>query len=266
MTIAHVFWHGEMTRYERASMHSLVLSGFDVWFWSLVDYDLPGEIKKMNASTVVPRELVLAYTHEHWNEDWGQATDSTSITFYSDILRYRLLELYGGWWFDLDTICLRKAEDFEALASTRDICIGWQDVSIGLCNNAILSIPNSSVAMEINRRVSNLIESKKTFFWGEIGPALLSEYLAEANLLDQLLPRVTFYPNSIEPNVQNMWQDGQDISTSERLDLDAELQDAYVLHWYNNNLIPSDKRSNLPIPSSFMGELFKTIGFTDADI
>ncbi len=260
MTIAHVFWHGELTRYERASLQSIINSGFDVWFWSLDSYNLPPEVSAKDASAVVSADLVYAYTHEHWNEEWGSATESTSITFYSDILRYRLLQEYGGWWFDLDVICLKSREEFDALASSKRICIGWQDVEEGLCNNAVLCIPDKKIAAELTSSVQTLIDSKTTFYWGEIGPALLSEYLKENKLLDELMPRTTFYPNSIEPNVENIWKYEHDLTEAEHQALNLELKDAYVLHWYNNNLLLSDKQTSLPPDTSVIGRLFRAVG------
>jgi hypothetical protein len=261
MTIAHVFWHGELTRYELISLQSIVNQGFDVWFWSLSDYDLPKLVRHMDASLVVPAELVTAYRHEHWNKEWGAATELTSITLYSDILRYKLLELYGGWWFDLDTICLKSASKFDELSSGLDICIGWQSPAPGelSCNNAVLSIPNKSIAYEVNEIVAQLLETKTTFSWGEIGPDLWSKYLEEARLLDQVLPRTVFYPNSTEPNVQNIWKRLSKLSAGEVEDLEAETADSYVLHWSNNNLLPSDKKSFLPSEDSFLGRLFNSV-------
>ena len=261
MTIAHVFWHGDLTQYELISLQSIVNQGFEVWFWSISDYDLPSEVQRKDASSILHPEFLTAYTHNHWNKEWGVANEITSITFYSDVLRYRLLELYGGWWFDLDTICLRSVTEFDSLVLGRDVCIGWQSPAPGIsnCNNAVLSIPNKAVASDINRLVAELITSKKVFSWGEIGPDLWSNYLKQSELLDQVLPRKIFYPNSTEPNVQNMWKPASELSEAELERLRVEMVDSYVLHWSNNNLLPEDKKRFLPSEDSFLGQLFKSV-------
>ena len=260
MTIAHTFWHGTMTSYELASMKSMIANGFEVWFWSFNDYDVPDGVVRKDASLIAPVGLIHSITHAHWNEDWGVANESTAITLYSDLLRYRLLEKFGGWWFDLDIFCLRPSSDFDALALSAKICIGGQWPGEELCNNAVLSIPDVKIAKDINKLVDTTVQDKSSFFWGELGPALLSTYVKEEKLTDQVLPRTFFYPNSFAPNNENMWKYEHDLSASEASELESELSGAYTLHWYNNNLILSDKQASLPPETSIMGKLFKTVG------
>lgn len=250
-----MFWDGPITDYEIASIKSYVDRGFNVWFWSFGSYNFPFEVTYMDASKLLSRDFIANKIHNHWNDSWGRATESTAATLYSDVLRYKLLARYGGWWFDFDSFCLRDVRDFDELVLDKKICLGWQDDEKTYVNNAILSIPNKDIAVDIVNIVDAIFNSKNIFSWGELGPDMLSSYIFKNNLEECVLDRDIFYPNLQSPNNENIWKIESMLTEDENISIYSDLDRSYTMHWCNNNLVLEDKVLGLPDKESLIGKV-----------
>ncbi|MDA3966609.1 MULTISPECIES: glycosyltransferase [Helicobacter] len=111
------------------------------------------------------------------------------IAAFSDYFRYSLLCKFGGWWVDMDTICLRDfsvIRDNIVFASERKL----YSSGIQAATCVIKSNKDSEVMNSINFIAKNKIDSyfsnRNTKIdkipWGVIGPVFLSEFINLNNL------------------------------------------------------------------------------------
>src|SRR5438045_3555434 len=96
-----VLWvRGNLSRMEILSIRSFLGNGHPVHLYT---YDCPGNVPEsvtiLDASEIVPE--CLAPPAQTLPFQIG------SYAIFSDYFRYALLDLRGGWWSDLDYICLR---------------------------------------------------------------------------------------------------------------------------------------------------------------
>lgn len=96
-----------------------------------------------------------------------------TIASFSDWFRYKLLYIKGGWWTDLDNICL-KPYDFK-----NDYCFSSQgidsqnfEVNIGV----IKSEPKSDFLNDCLRHIEN--DNHKNVKWGQYGPYFFKNILS----------------------------------------------------------------------------------------
>jgi hypothetical protein len=116
-----------------------------------------------------------------------------SPSAFSNMFRYRLLELRGGWWSDLDVVCLRRLEfEAEHVFGSERTSAGGEGIS-----NALMRVPAGSPLMRYCREVAEQAD-RRTIRWGQVGPQLVTRAVAEVGPTLgeqlQLLPPDTFSP------------------------------------------------------------------------
>jgi hypothetical protein len=94
---------------ELLTISSFINNGhtFVLWAYDTISTTLPAGTVLKDANDIIPREKVFCYKHSN---QFGHGKGS--YAGFSDIFRYKLLYLYGGWWTDMDVTCL-KPLDFE---------------------------------------------------------------------------------------------------------------------------------------------------------
>ena len=97
---ANFFWEGSLTNYEAASINSFVNNGFKVNLWSYGQKTFSKISEKVNiknASDILSIELL-----DKLNQNYQKANYSS----FSNLFRYKLLDIYGGWqpppWLYMD--------------------------------------------------------------------------------------------------------------------------------------------------------------------
>ncbi len=103
----HGLWiKGALSPLEQLTVYSFIEQGYDFHLWT---YDLPelyNEIPKLlirDAREIIPEADVFSYKESN---QFGHGKGS--FAGFSDIFRYRLLYLHGGWWVDMDVTCLKR--------------------------------------------------------------------------------------------------------------------------------------------------------------
>ncbi len=105
--IINSLWIGNhLSNLEILTLHSFTSKGheFHLWTYEKID-NLPAGIVIMDASTIISRDKIFNY-----KENSIQGIGKGSYAGFSDIFRFRLLFLEGGWWVDMDLTCLRYFE------------------------------------------------------------------------------------------------------------------------------------------------------------
>lgn len=78
--------------------------------WTYDDFELPpwAGLFRKDANEILEASFIFTYKE---GDEFGHGKGS--LAGFSDIFRYKLLYMYGGWWTDMDITCL-KPLDFEA--------------------------------------------------------------------------------------------------------------------------------------------------------
>lgn len=108
--IVNALWIGKsLSPTELLTIKSFVVNGheFVLWAYDPIDTPIPEGAVVKDANEIFPRKHVFCYKYSN---QFGHGKGS--YAGFSDIFRYKLLYLYGGWWTDMDVTCL-KALDFD---------------------------------------------------------------------------------------------------------------------------------------------------------
>ena len=152
-------WIGrELSVMEQLSIASFRQNGHD---YHLYVYDEtknipPGTIVK-DANVILPASRIFQYVGR------------PSYAGFSNFFRYKLLLERGGWWVDMDTICLKEFDFPEDYVFGSEIAKG-----IEVVNSGILKAPIGSEAMAYAWNVCQGKDPQK-LAWGETGPRLVAE-------------------------------------------------------------------------------------------
>jgi hypothetical protein len=171
-------WIGpSLSTLERLTIASFLANGHG---FHLYAYDhiagVPAGTEVMDAGRILPRSGVFRYS------------GNGSVAGFSNFFRYRLLLERGGWWVDLDTVCLQPLHFESEYVFSSEVVNG-----VAVIDAAAIHAPPGSPWAQYAWRVC---ESKDVtrLVWGETGPRLLAEAVAHCGLLDYVRPPETFCP------------------------------------------------------------------------
>jgi hypothetical protein len=206
--IIQCLWIGRaLSPLEQLSIRSFLDNGHEVHLYVYEQVEgVPRGTCIRNAERVLPRSAQFLY-REH-----------PSYAGFANFFRYRLLLEKGGWWVDLDTICLRPL-DFAA-----DYVFSSEDVLEGgtKANLAATRVPAGSELMADLWRQCEAFDVSK-LSWGECGPQLMAEVIRRHALEEFVQP-----PKAFSPLPWWQWRDA--------LDPDAAYkppEEAYAIHLWN---------------------------------
>ena len=110
---ANFFWIGNLSNYEILTLKSYISNGFDVKLWTY-ENKIPNiaiikdlDLKIENAEKILEEDLIYKFS---------QGSQKASPASFANLFRLHLMIKEGGWWFDLDCICLKNVKEFRALA------------------------------------------------------------------------------------------------------------------------------------------------------
>jgi len=108
----HALWIGqELSLIELLCINSFINNGhqFHLWTYNTIKTPLPKHIIVEDAAQIIPKSEVFCYKHTN---QFGHGKGS--YAGFSDIFRYKLLYEKGGWWTDMDVVCLKPLDFPEA--------------------------------------------------------------------------------------------------------------------------------------------------------
>jgi len=177
-------WIGpRLSLIEQLSLTSFVANGHDVRLYLYEDTaGVPDGVECADAREILPQDRVFVHSA---NIEVKNAAGS--YIAFSDLFRFKLLRDVGGWWFDLDVICLRPI-DLES-----NLCLGWEQESV-VGSSIIRSDANSRFASELYERASRRVTENDPVEFTEIGPRLITTVVRDLGLERAVLSAPTFYP------------------------------------------------------------------------
>jgi hypothetical protein len=172
-------WIGhELSIMERLSIASFLANGhaFHLFVYSDVKNVPAGTIVR-DGNEILPASSIFQYR------------DNGSYAGFSNFFRYELLWKCGGWWVDLDTICLRT------FRFAGDYVIGSEPVADGGSHpiSGVLKAPPRSPLMQYLTEVCRG-KDRESLRWGETGPRLVADGVARLSLGECVQASGTFCP------------------------------------------------------------------------
>jgi mannosyltransferase OCH1-like enzyme len=235
--IANFFWYGELSKFEKACITSFVKNNFEVYLWSYNNLSVPGAISR-DAKEIFPEEDVFKYKINSSVYDSKHA----SIAIFSDIFRYKILELYGGWWFDSDCYCLKDQNEFKKLRDKKKLVLGLESVGYLAGNGLIWA--DKSVSTIISNNAEKLCKdlNYQIPYWGITGPGLVTETAIKLNLESSILPINYFF--SIQINQDYLYTDPKHIEFAKSLIKDSFVTHIWKIRWKSRNIDKNNPPTN----------------------
>lgn len=247
MEIANFFWDGKMSELEKNCIRSFYNNGFKVKLWSYDNIELEN-VESCDANLVLPRDFKL---NQELN---GKSENNALLACFSDYFRYKVVSLFGGWWFDTDCFCLKSSEEFSLIKEGRKIisCKQNEDINshhhIGCGAFWMNEVVSKKLILEFEEMIKDLNGDVKTF--GFFGPEFFTNFVKKHNLYNDILPIKSFYAIHWDKTDLIIYPENAHIAID--MTKDSLLTHIYTIHFEKNNV---DK--NNPIEGSFLDILYK---------
>jgi hypothetical protein len=174
-------WIGRpLSLIEQLSITSFLTNGHEFHLYCYEDVrGLPPGVEVKDANEILPASGIFSYQ---------RGSGRGSVSAFSNIFRYKLLLERGGWWCDVDTVCVRPFDFGEpALFAGEAIRTGTQTAS------CVIKLPPGHVVAEMCYDVARAAD-RASLKWGEIGPKLLMRAVVRYGLLDLVMRPEVFCP------------------------------------------------------------------------
>ncbi|MGA2253139.1 MAG: hypothetical protein ABSG53_00630 [Thermoguttaceae bacterium] len=175
-------WIGaELSVMEQLSIRSFLANGYEFHLYTYQDVSgIPPGTTIRSGEEILPADQIFCY-----RKGYGKG----SYAAFSNGFRYKLLLERGGWWTDLDSVCMQPIELAEEhiLGKERSRTGGFL-VACGM-----IKAPPSSPLMKYCWEVSQKVD-RGELLWGQIGPRLMTEAVDRMSGLARLLEPQAFYP------------------------------------------------------------------------
>ncbi|HEY5954513.1 MAG TPA: hypothetical protein VIT18_09115 [Terrimicrobiaceae bacterium] len=226
----HSYWGGgPLTQLELVCLSSFVQNGAH---YNLYTYDepagVPDGITLRDASEILPADRMFLYPAGTLNEG--------SLSGFSNLFRYTLLQRTGGWWVDTDVCCLRPFDqDRDELYLREETQSG--EFFVASC---IFRVPSASAVLQRCLEAFSHKDVTKVVH-GETGPALLTDAVRQSGREDAVQPGDQFFPVP--------WWDYERLFFDEQLSIDH----CCAVHFWNTMLRTAgvDKNADFPANSAF---------------
>jgi hypothetical protein len=169
---------GILSSMERLSIKSFIENGHSYHLYTYGKVKgIPERTTLRNATEILPASMIFKYTQH------------SSFAGFADYFRYKLLLERGGWWADLDMICLKPLDQSaDYVFSSQSKPDGTENVTSGL-----IRAPASSPLMEF-LFTQCLSKEPSKLEWGEVGPMLMAKGVKMFGLEEYVSPASMFCP------------------------------------------------------------------------
>jgi hypothetical protein len=195
-------------------------------------------VVRRDANEIVPSREVFTYER-------GGGTGS--IAAFSNLFRYRMINLTGMTWVDTDVLCL--AADWPASPYR----FAWESPAADRCNVAVLGAPAGDPLIE-GALNSVLAVDRHAAEFGDLGPGVFTKTLVELGRSDLAGDHRLYYPMSHRECPMLL-------DPARRDELEARLRDSLAMHLWNEvwtrSRVPTFLR---PPAGSYMEDVYARHG------
>ncbi|MCF3110627.1 hypothetical protein LL912_17710 [Niabella sp. CC-SYL272] len=189
-------------------INSFLFHGHEFHLYTYEKMEVPKGTVLKDANKIIKKERIFK---DKYN----------SYATFSDWFRYELLYKYGGWWTDMDVVCMKYFDAEEDYVFATELC-GIDQCVIAISN---IKVPPRCKLMSDCLSIIYKTEDLSTVNWFAIGADILTIKIKENGLEDFILDPNVFIPVSV--------------SSSEILFQNAYVRFShmtYAVHFYNNKL------------------------------
>lgn len=115
-----------------------------------------------------------------------------TYTSFANWFRYKLLYLKGGWWVDMDVICLKNFDFDEDYCFTTEMITDSGSPQI-IANNAVIKSPKKAPFLHEMLEIMDATDLVKSP-WGVFGSRFLEKILKNYESEDYIQPMYVFCP------------------------------------------------------------------------
>jgi len=216
--IINSMWIGDsLSNVEKLCINTFLKNGHDFHLYVYDDIKgIPEGVVVKDANAIINSNKIFKYKTMCGRE--GDDIGNEGFAGFADWFRYALLYKKGGWWSDLDSICLKPFEILRPYFLTTCPIANSEN---GWYTNGIIKTPKNSLVMSFC--INKCEEEGENVGWMDTGPSLLRLGYLHHNL-------VNF---SMTEEVFDIYGSGKKIFI-ECSDFDVE--GAYSVHMYNSEL------------------------------
>ena len=230
------FWLGEsLPPCGKLCVKSFIDHGHEYDLYSYDSVAVPDGVRVFDANEILPRSEIFFYR---------QGEGRGSVAGFTNMFRYRLLMLRGGWWVDTDVLCLSSKVPEGEIFMERE--------SEDLICNAVIKFPVGHAFVQALYEKSR--EEGKNLKWGQTGPGLITALAKRTGMLERTGLQEQAYPIHWEEASLPVTALGRS-ATYERT------QSASFLHLWNEIF---RRKGSLalhdPPDGSFLADLYKKHG------
>ena len=176
------FWTGpSLSLYENLSLNSFVAAGARVQLFSYErDLAVPDGVELVDANELLPGPV----------HQFRHSSGDKSLALHSDLFRYVAIEKFGGWYVDVDIVCIGKQLPASSVYIARE--------TDKIVNGAVMKFPAQSPLMtEAIKEARRLLPQTGMASTHEarllIGPPLMTRLISEFALDHVVRPRSSAY-------------------------------------------------------------------------
>ncbi len=224
-------WIGpELSVMEQLSVSSFLSHGHE---FHLYVYDEPACVPPSavvrDAREILPESSVFRYK------------DYATYAGFANFFRYKLLLERGGWWVDMDVVCLKPFDFAEDHVFATEMCDGVEVFTSG-----IIKAPAGSMVMEYAWEVCK-IKQPERLVWGETGPQLMGDAVRKFSLEEYKKPHHIFCP-------LGYWEWQQVLIPGAPTNID---DDCHAVHLWNEKWRAAGQDKNGQYPENCLYEQLK---------
>ncbi|RZK39273.1 MAG: hypothetical protein EOO90_19345 [Pedobacter sp.] len=177
-------WIGsQLSNVERLCIQSFLDCGhaFHLYTYEKIN-NAPIGTTILDARSILPEEKIFRYK-KGWAKD--------SVSGFADIFRLEMIKKNGGWWVDMDIICLKKLDFKDDLV----FCSSFEPEYGSLVNNCIFKAPKDSFFLNYCLQEIEKLDVT-TMDFGLAGPFLFQKAIKALKLEKMVRPYDEFNPIS----------------------------------------------------------------------
>lgn len=174
---------GQLSKVEQLCIQSFIDNGHEFHLYVYEEItNAPKYTQIFDARTIIAEDAIFRF-----ESGWGKG----SVSGFADLFRLLLIQKKGGWWVDMDVICLRPFDFKEEII----ICSSYESEYGSLVNNCVFKFPAGSFFIKSCLEQLAGIDLKKMNF-GDAGPFLFQRMVKELELENYVVPYHFFNPIS----------------------------------------------------------------------
>lgn len=232
--VVQSLWIGSrLSVMEQLTIRSFLRQGceFHLYCYEPLEGAPPGTIVR-DAREILPVEEIFVY-----RRGYGKGSPSA----FSNYFRYKLMYEQGGWWADLDVVCVRPLDFDEVHVAGLE----RQPNGTTHVGSALIKAAAGSPLIEYCLRECEQVDRRR-LRWGQIGPRLFARAIKAVDVPIQLVDPDVFYPI-------DFWQVKQFLSSATSIPADCRCVHLWHSAWKSQGLDPNARFS-----AGSLYEQFKT--------